>query len=82
MIARVAVPLAVANVVPMTSMIMTMPDLNLQQIGQEVPLSSPQPGTFGGGGSPTDNSIISLPQSLALVPTGATPVTVFPPFAT
>ena len=72
--------MAVATGATMMGMVMMMPDLNFQQSG-EAPLSSPQPGTPGGGGSPTDASIPTLAASLALVPAGATAVAVFPPFA-
>ena len=67
--------------VAMTGMFMMMPNLDFQQSGQ-APVSSPQPGTIGGGGSPTDTSIPTLGASLALVPAGATAVAVFPPFET
>ena len=46
-----------------------------------IPSSSPQPGTQGGGGLPSTPSP-TLAQSLALVPLGLTAVSVFPPFAT
>ena len=72
--------MAVATGATMMGMVMMMPDLNFQQSGQ-APLSSPQPGTPGGGGAPTDSSIASLATALALVPSGAVPVAVFPPFA-
>ena len=65
----------------MVGMVMMMPDLNFQQSGQ-ASVNSPQPGTPGGGGSPTDSSISTLTTALALVPAGATAVAVFPPFAT
>ena len=65
----------------MVGMVMMMPDLNFQQSGQ-ASANSPQPGTPGGGGSPTDFSIPTLVASLALVPAGATAVAVFPPFVT
>ena len=64
----------------MVGMVMMMPDLSFQQSGQ-VSGNSPQPGTPGGGGAPTDSSIASLATALALVPAGAVPVAVFPPFA-
>ena len=64
----------------MIGMAMMMPDLNFQQSGQ-VSGNSPQPGTLGGGGAPTDGSISTLATALALVPAGAVPVAVFPPFA-
>ena len=51
----------------------------LKQSGQ-APSSSAQPGSVGGGGLPTDAIITTLAASLALVPDGATPVAVFPPF--
>ena len=58
-----------------------MNDLNFQQSGQAVG-NSPSPGTLGGGGLPTDASILTLGASLALVPAGLAAVAVFPPFAT
>ena len=58
-----------------------MTNLNFQQSGQ-APLSSAQPGTLLGGGSPSDTSISTFALSLALVPAGLTAVAVFPPFAT
>ena len=65
----------------MIGMTMMMSDLNFQQSGQ--PMGSlPSPGAVGGGGSPIDSSIPSLPASLSLVPDGLTAVAVFPPFAT
>ena len=57
-----------------------MADLNFQQSGQ-VTGSSPQPGTIGGGGTPTDGSLGTLSASLALLPAGLRAVAVFPPFA-
>ena len=63
----------------MVGMVMMMPDLNFQQSGQ-VSGNSPQPGTLGGGGAPTDGSISTLATALALVPAGAVAVSVFPPF--
>ena len=68
-----------ASMVGMIGMVM-MTDLNFQQVGQ-VARSSVQPGTIGGGGSPTDNNIPTLNAALNLVPSGLTPVAVFPPFA-
>ena len=69
------------SMIGMGMMVGMMSDLNFQQSGQAVG-NSPQPGTLGGGGSPTDSSIGTLATSLALVPAGATAVAVFPPFAT
>ena len=54
-------------------------DLNFQQSGQ-APGNAPQPGTPRGGGNPSDGNIATLSESLALLPAGATPVAVFPPF--
>ena len=44
--------------------------------------NSAQPGTAGGGGSPTNSAISTLGASLSLVPSGATAIAVFPPFIT
>ena len=63
----------------MVGMVMMMPELSFQQSGQ-VSGNSPQPGTLGGGGAPTDGSISTLATALALVPAGAVAVAVFPPF--
>ena len=56
-------------------------DMNLQQGGQATG-NAPQPGTIGGGGTPSDGGIATLSASLALLPAGAAAVAVFPPFAT
>ena len=68
------------SMVGMMGMVM-MTNIDFQQNGQ-VSASSVQPGTPGGGGSPTDSSNPSLNAALSLVPSGLTPVAVFPPFAT
>ena len=60
---------------------MMMQDMNFQQSGQATG-NSPQPGTPGGGGVPSDGGIATLSASLALLPSGANAVAVFPPFAT
>jgi hypothetical protein len=65
----------------MGMMVAMMSDLNFQQSGQ-APGSSAQPGTAGGGGTPTDGGIATLSASLALVPAGAIAVAVFPPWQT
>ena len=72
-------------------MALVQPELTFLQSGQaprlgvlesgQVTGNIPQPGFLGGGGVPTDTSIPSLPTALALVPPGAVPVSVFPPFA-
>merc|ERR1712083_1150412 len=54
-------------------MAMTTPDLTFQGTGGA--------GAIGGGGLPTDFSIITAPLSLALVPLGLAAVAIFPPFA-
>ena len=64
----------------MIGMIMTMPNLNFQEIVNPTGGSVPA-GTPGGGGLPTDISIPTLALSLALVPFGLSAVAVFPPFA-
>ena len=69
------------SMVGMGMMVGMMSDLNFQQNGQATG-NSPQPGTPGGGGSPSDGSIGTLATALALVPAGLTAVAVFPPFAT
>ena len=61
--------------------IMMMQDMDFQQNGQATG-NSPPPGSIGGGGSPLDSSIASLPNSLSLVPPGLAAVSVFPPFVT
>ncbi len=48
----------------------------------QAPPGAIQPGTPGGGGLPTDTSIPTLAQSLALVPLGLQAVSVFPPWVT
>ena len=73
--------MSMAGMVGMGMMVGMMSDLSFQQSGQVVG-NSPLPGTVGGGGTPTDTSIGTLAQSLALVPAGATAIAVFPPFAT
>ena len=67
--------------VAMMGMSMMMSDMDFQQSGQATG-NSPQPGSIGGGGSPFDSNIASLPASLALVPAGLDAVAVFPPFST
>jgi len=44
-----------------------------------VPTNQPQPGNFGGGGSPTNTDGTTL-EALALTPPGLVPVAVFPPW--
>ena len=56
----------------MVGMMMMTPDLNFQQNVA---------GTVGGGGLPTDTSIVTAALSLALVPLGLSAVAIFPPFA-
>jgi hypothetical protein len=46
----------------------------------QVPPGNPQPGTFGGGGLPTDLSNPYAGLAISLVPAGLLPVAVFPPF--
>ena len=58
-----------------------MSDMGFQQSGQAAG-GSPQPGSIGGGGAPTDGGIATLSASLALAPIGSDVVAVFPPFAT
>ena len=65
----------------MMGMMGMMQDMNFQQSGQATG-NSPQPGSPGGGGVPTDGAIATLSASLSLLPPGANPVAVFPPFAT
>ena len=47
----------------------------------QVPPDQPQPGTPGGGRLPLDTNDPVIQQALSLVPPGATPVSVFPPYA-
>ena len=65
----------------MMGMMGMMQDMNFQQSGQATG-NSPQRGTPGGGGVPSDGGIATLSASLALLPAGANAVAVFPPFAT
>ena len=46
----------------------------------QVPPDQPQPGTPGGGRLPLDSNDPVIQQALSLVPPGATPVSVFPPY--
>lgn len=46
----------------------------------QVPPNQPQPGSFGGGGRPTNTDATTL-EALSLTPPGLVPVSVFPPWA-
>ena len=65
--------------VGMLSMAMMAANPSFQEPGN-APSGSPQVGSFGGGGLPTDSRLATLSLSLALVPIGLLAVAVFPPF--
>ena len=65
--------------VGMIGMVMMAGNPEFQEAGS-APSGSPQVGTAGGGGLPTDSGLTTLSLSLALLPLGLAAVAVFPPF--
>ena len=78
-LAQTAIQAGAAMGVGMLGMAMMAANPNFQEQGS-APSGSPQVGSVGGGGLPTDSGIASLTLSLALIPLGLLAVAVFPPF--